>query len=85
MKKDLDQLVRAYQSPESQEDAPVSEEGVIVVDALVSKAASVYEIFRNALEYAESHLLRRNAIRRILRRHWTGEEDVTNVAQTLLH
>lgn len=41
---------------------------VITVSETVSVAASVYETLRNTLEYDEEHLLRRNAIRRILNR-----------------
>ena len=44
------------------------EEDVIRVSETVSAAASVYETVRNTLEYDEEHLLRRNAIRRILKR-----------------
>lgn len=44
------------------------EEDVIKVSETVSAAASVYESVRNALEYDEEHLLRRNAIHRILKR-----------------
>lgn len=57
---------------------------VITVSETVSAAASVYENVRNALEYDEEHLLRRNAIRRILKRRF-GEEDVAALASDLLH
>lgn len=46
-------------------------EDVIRVSETVSAAASVYETVRNTLEYDEEHLLRRNAIRRILKRRIT--------------
>jgi hypothetical protein len=39
---------------------------------------------RNTLEYSEAHLLRRNAIRRILRRRLTGEVEVEKIATELL-
>lgn len=57
---------------------------VIAVSETVSAAASVYENVRNALEYDEEHLLRRNAIRRILKRRF-GEEDMASLAFDLLH
>ena len=41
---------------------------VIKVSETVSVAATAYETVRNSLEYDEEHLLRRNAIRRILKR-----------------
>jgi hypothetical protein len=57
---------------------------VITVSETVSAAASVYENVRNALEYDEEHLLRRNAIRRILKRRF-GEEDMASLAFDLMH
>jgi len=60
------------------------ENETITVSETVSAAASFYEGIRNALEYDEEHLLRRNAIRRILKRRF-GEEDVSSLASDLLH
>ncbi len=45
----------------------------IVVSDTVAAAASAYEAVRNSLEYDEEHLMRRNAIRRILRRRVEDE------------
>lgn len=45
----------------------------IAVSDTVSAAASAYEAVRNTLEYDEEHLLRRNAIRRILARRAQDE------------
>lgn len=56
---------------------------VISVNETVSAAASVYESIRNSLEFDEEHLLRRNAIRRILKRHF-GEEDLIKLSTELL-
>jgi hypothetical protein len=61
-----------------------SESEVVSVSETVSAAASVYENVRNALEYDEEHLLRRNAIRRILKRRF-GEENVLALSSDLLH
>ncbi|OGL95892.1 hypothetical protein A2348_00595 [Candidatus Uhrbacteria bacterium RIFOXYB12_FULL_58_10] len=55
----------------------------IMVSDTVSAAASVYETIRNSLEYDEEHLLRRNAIRRILKRQ-LGESDGFGLASVLL-
>ncbi|HZJ40998.1 MAG TPA: hypothetical protein VFD16_01905 [Candidatus Saccharimonadales bacterium] len=48
---------------ESDKDTPV-----IRVSQLISRLAFVYEKVRNAVDYDEDHLLRKNAIARILRR-----------------
>lgn len=56
---------------------------VITVSDTVSAAASVYESLRNTLEYDEEHLLRRNAIRRILKRR-LGEESAEAFSIDLL-
>lgn len=45
-----------------------TDQEVISVSDTVSVAASFYETLRNSLEYDEEHLLRRNAIRRIIKR-----------------
>jgi len=63
------------------EEAP--NEDMIAVNDTLSVAASAYEIVRNTLEYDEEHLLRRNAIRRILRRRM-GEGLDRNLATNLL-
>lgn len=51
------------QKEEINEDAPK-----IKVSSLISKVAFFYEKIRNAVAYEEEHLLRKNAIARILRR-----------------
>ncbi len=51
----------------------VPEGEVITVNDTVSAAASAYEAIRNTLEYDEEHLMRRNAIRRILMRRIQDE------------
>ena len=56
---------------------------VITVSETVSAAASVYENVRNALEYDEEHLLRRNATRRILKRR-LGDSDAKQLATKLI-
>ncbi|MDA1038441.1 MAG: hypothetical protein O2877_02005 [bacterium] len=79
----LSQLISVYRGAAAKEQEPVPRE-TIVVNELVRRAASVYEIVRNTLEYSEAHLLRRNAIRRILRRRLAGEMEVERVAVELL-
>jgi len=64
-----------------EEEKPVSE--VISVSETVSVAASIYETLRNTLEYDEEHLLRRNAIRRFLKRR-LSEEHPDQMAELVL-
>ncbi|KKU32978.1 MAG: hypothetical protein UX57_C0010G0019 [Candidatus Uhrbacteria bacterium GW2011_GWE2_46_68] len=71
-------IVRVKQDAQ---EAPKEE--VITVNETLSVAASAYEIVRNTLEYDEDHLLRRNAIRRILKRRM-GEGMDRNLATNLL-
>ncbi|MFH1253163.1 MAG: hypothetical protein V1664_02420 [Candidatus Uhrbacteria bacterium] len=81
-----DPYLSAFLATISQAQLPKEkvEGDVIVVNETVSAAASVYESVRNALEYDEEHLLRRNAIRRILKRRF-GEEDTKALAADLLN
>ncbi len=58
-------------------------EDVIKVSDTIAVAASVYETIRNTLEYDDEHLLRRNAIRRILKRR-LGEIDAIKLSTKLL-
>jgi len=83
MSKQLEKLISAIAGGHTEPTPPKGE--VISVDETVSKAASIYEAVRNTLEYDEVHRLRRNAIRRILKRHLDGEEDMYEVARDLLH
>lgn len=63
-------------------------EEFIEVSAPASTAASLYERVRNTLEYQEDHLLRRNAILRILKRyvgtHATLESTAGNLLRELI-
>ncbi len=68
MDKALEHLLATIAQMKRQEEDAKSEEDVIKVSDTVSVAASMYETVRNTLEYDEEHLLRRNAIRRILKR-----------------
>ncbi|HLD18276.1 MAG TPA: hypothetical protein VJB99_04395 [Patescibacteria group bacterium] len=54
------------------------------VSETVSAAAAAYEMLRNSIEYGEEHLLRRNAVRRILKRRW-GEEEYEKLARDLIN
>ena len=61
----------------------------IKVSALISRLAFFYEKVRNAVDYDEEHLLRKNAIARILRRQVmiegvVKESDSRRIAEHLL-
>lgn len=71
MDKALEHLLSTVVQMRRETEELEKEEDVIKVSETVSAAASVYETVRNALEYDEEHLLRRNAIRRILKRRMT--------------
>ena len=62
------------------------EEGAetIEVSAPASTAASLYERVRTTLEYQDDHLLRRNAIARILRRFLGSDMPLEDLAENLL-
>jgi hypothetical protein len=49
-------------------DKGSEESSKIVVSAMVSKLSFVYEKIRNAVDYDDDHLLRKNAIKRIFKR-----------------
>ena len=56
----------------------------IKVHQVSSKIAFLYEKVRNAVDYKEEHLLRKNAIERILKRRLTTEKNELNVAKFLI-
>lgn len=64
--------------------AATNGEETIEVSVPASTAASIYEKVRNTLDYQEEHLLRRNAIERILRRYRGGGETPERMAGELL-
>ena len=56
----------------------------IKVHQVSSKIAFLYERIRNAVDYKDEHLLRKNAIERILKRRLTTEKNELNVAKFLI-
>ncbi len=79
--KSLQHLLATVVQIQREED--VHEEDVIRVSETISVAVSIYETVRNTLEYDEEHLLRRNAIRRILKRR-LAEGDVKSISAKLI-
>ncbi len=65
-----------YQEQNKKEDNKDEVQKIIVSD-LVSKMAFYYEKIRNSVDYEEEHLLRKNAIERILKRQIVIEGAVT--------
>ncbi len=56
----------------------------IAVHAAVSRASTLYEKLRNAIDYRDEHLLRKGAIARILRRRLTLDRKVEDTSIVLL-
>ncbi len=79
----IESLVYAVVRARNQKEKKVEEEQTISVSDTISAAASAYEALRNTLEYDEEHLVRRNAIRRHLKRRW-NEESAEKLAADLL-
>lgn len=75
-------VFRTLERVQREEEEPLPTE-VISVSETVSAAATAYEKVRNTLEYDEEHLLRRNAIRRILKRR-IGETEGMHLAHDVL-
>jgi hypothetical protein len=57
----------------------------IQVNKVVSKLAFLYEKIRNVVEYKEEHLLRKNAIKRILKRRLTWKSNAKSIAAPLIY
>jgi len=65
MSKIIHNLIATYNNASS---APVASGDRIKVNQVVGRAAFVYEKIRNAVDYNEEHLIRKNAIYRIMKR-----------------
>jgi hypothetical protein len=61
-----------------------SEDGRVNVHAAVSRASSVYEKLRNAIDYKDEHLVRKAAIERIVKRRSLFDDDARSVALHLI-
>lgn len=76
------QLAQIVGKRHALEAAPGDE--VIEVSVPATTAAALYERFRNTLDYQEEHLLRRNAILRILKRYLGTDVALSSLAGDLL-
>jgi len=79
----LGTIVQMRREEEEAQKIKDTDADMIQVSETVSKAASVYENVRNTLEYDDEHLLRRNAIKRILKRRII-ESDSRRLSESLL-
>lgn len=79
----LGKLLQAYLQPDT-DFAAKPGEGTIQVSQMASRMAFVYERMRNALEYQEIHLIRKNTIERILKRRLIGRVKPSELAPDLL-
>jgi hypothetical protein len=82
-------LFQIIYSEKSQEEEMSDSEPKIKVSELISRLSFFYEKIRNAVDYDEDHLLRKNAIARILRRQVIiegviKEVDSSSLSQHLL-
>ncbi|MDD5567139.1 MAG: hypothetical protein PHH01_02995 [Patescibacteria group bacterium] len=80
----IQKLIRAYQQPNF-DFATSPGEPSIQVSRMASRMAFVYERVRNALEYQEVHLIRKNAIERIMKRRLITRIKPSALAQDLLY
>lgn len=72
--KSLDKLIASFNISE-----PIhSEDELIKINQVIGAAALIYEKVRNAMDYREDHLLRKNAIYRILKRKFLIEKLLLN-------
>ncbi|MFA6551848.1 MAG: hypothetical protein WCV41_04955, partial [Patescibacteria group bacterium] len=74
-----------YQSEQREKNDEDQQEAKIKVNDIISKMSFFYEKIRNAVDYKEEHLLRKNAIERILKRLlMMRHENAEEISQTLL-
>lgn len=76
-------LAASLSQPQGFQQAQSGEE-VIEVSIPASAAATVYEKVRTAVDYQEEHLLRRNAILRILKRYLGSDIPLEEMSENLL-
>ena len=80
----LKQLIMAFQKKPAVEDIP-KDVAKIQVNNTISRMAFFYEKFRNAIDYKEENLLRKNAIARILKRRLIPGANINKVAKHLVY
>src|SRR3989344_2679811 len=79
----IQRILEAYLRKLPQENYG-KDEPKIKVHAAISRLAFVYEKIRNAIDYQDEHLLRKNAIERMIKRRLYTEEKRTQLGRLLL-
>lgn len=79
-----DQIQKVKSRLLERKDLRAGEGEPIAVHAAVTKASTLYEKLRNAIDYRDEHLLRKGAIARILRRRLTLDRKIEDTSITLL-
>ena len=83
--KETEKLIENYKKALNVEKSyNKTNEEKIKVHQVSSKIAFLYERVRNAVDYKEEHLLRKNAVERILKRRLTTEKNELDVAKFLI-
>ena len=80
--KSTEKLVQVFEREE--EDRKDKESPKIKVDKTVSKLAFLYEKIRNVIDYKEEHLLRKNAVRRVLKRRLTSKSSAKKISAPMI-
>ncbi|PIY95470.1 MAG: hypothetical protein COY66_06765 [Candidatus Kerfeldbacteria bacterium CG_4_10_14_0_8_um_filter_42_10] len=80
----LKQLILSFQQKPPVEDIP-KDVARIKVNDTISRVSFFYEKFRNAIDYKEEHLLRKNAIERILKRRLVPGAKIEKVSRQLIY
>lgn len=77
-------LIRLLQKFQLAEDKEEKNQQKIEVSETISKIALVYEKIRNTIDYQEDHLLRKNTIKRILKRRLATTNQPEAIAKPLI-
>ncbi|PIS43097.1 MAG: hypothetical protein COT24_00005, partial [Candidatus Kerfeldbacteria bacterium CG08_land_8_20_14_0_20_40_16] len=80
----LKQLILSFQQKPPVEDIP-KDVARIKVNNTISRVSFFYEKFRNAIDYKEEQLLRKNAIERILKRRLVPGAKIEKVSRHLIY
>ncbi|HLD81719.1 MAG TPA: hypothetical protein VJA22_00750 [Patescibacteria group bacterium] len=83
VKQDIQKLISIFQKTMA-ENLYDEREEKIQVSHIMSHISSVYEKVRNAIDYSEEHLIRKNAIQRILKRKIRVSINRKNIGKTLI-
>jgi len=89
MSKEISEIAKKFtrdyrDAVKTEKDYNKTDEEKIKVLQVSSKIAFLYERVRNAVDYKEEHLLRKNAVERILKRRLTTEKSELDVAKFLM-